>query len=96
MIPILGIRIDRWHVIANPGIACPLTGAEKRVNFEPAYKASYRTSTSGSFGVEYYEEAGPLRKLLPGDERYRVLATPLARVPMDGTVSARAILEAHV
>ncbi len=73
MIPILGIRIDRWHLIANPGIALPLMQAEKRVNFEPAYKASYRTFTSGSFGVEYYEEAGPLWKLLPGDQRYRVL-----------------------
>lgn len=73
LIPILGLRVDRWHLIANPGLARALSGTERRVNFEPAVKASYNTSGKNHFGVEYYEEAGPLRRMLPADQRYRVL-----------------------
>ena len=73
MIPILGMRMDRWHLIANPGLSQALSGSQKKLGFEPAYKVSYRTDRSASVGVEYYEEAGPIRKMLPADQRYRVL-----------------------
>lgn len=74
LIPILGYRLDRWHLVANPGLGRPMSGTPKRrTNFEPAYKVSYRTTTDNQFGAEYYEEAGPLLRMLPGDRRYRVL-----------------------
>ena len=73
LIPILGYRLDRWHLIANPGLSRPMSGPQKRTNFEPAYKASYRTTAANQFGAEFYEEAGPLRRMLTGDRRYRVL-----------------------
>src|SRR5262249_25968949 len=73
VIPILGLRVDRWHLIANPGLSRALSGPARRVNLEWAAKASYQAAGSHHLGVEYYEDAGPLRKLLPAHRRYSVL-----------------------
>ncbi len=71
--PILGIRVDRWHLSINPGVSRALSGAERKTNFEPAAKAAYRAFGSNYFGLEYYLEAGPIRHLLPNGQRSQVL-----------------------
>jgi hypothetical protein len=73
IIPIVGLRADRWHVVANPGINRPLTGADRTTRFEPSAKIAYRTFGKNYFGVEYYLEAGPLRHWLPNDQRDQTL-----------------------
>lgn len=50
LVPILGYRVSRWQLIANPGFSAPLSGAGRTLHFDPAAKAAYR-----EFGVEYYE-----------------------------------------
>ena len=49
------MRLDCLHLIANLGLTQALSGAQRKLSFEPAYKASYGTGTSGSVGIEYYE-----------------------------------------
>ena len=71
--PILGLRVDRWHLSANPGVNRALSGAERKTNFEPAIKAAYRAFGSNYFGLEYYLEAGPIQRLLPNGQRSQVL-----------------------
>ena len=71
--PILGLRIDRWHLSANPGINRAPSGAERRTNFELAAKAAYRAFGTNYFGLEYYLEAGPIQHLLPNGQRSQVL-----------------------
>ncbi len=73
IIPILGLRVDRWHIVANPGIKRAVTGPERSTNFEPAAKIAYRVLGMNYFGCEYYWEAGPLRHWLPRDRQSRVL-----------------------
>lgn len=73
IIPIVGLRIDRWHFAANLGISRPLSGSGRKVNFEPAAKVAYRAFGKNYFGVEYYLEAGPIQHWLPNDQRSQVL-----------------------
>jgi hypothetical protein len=73
LIPILGYRQDRWHVVANPGVTLALTGNARKVNFDPSAKVAYRTFEKNYFGVEYYLEAGPLRRFFPREERTQTL-----------------------
>ena len=70
-IPILGLRQGRWHWIVNPALVRALSGPQRRVNFEPAVKVSYNAFGRHHFGLEYYEEAGPLARLLPTGQRER-------------------------
>ena len=71
--PIIGYRIDRWHFTANPGFEKALSGATRPTGFQPAIKAAYRAFDKNHFGIEYYVDAGPLRRPLPRDEQSRVL-----------------------
>ncbi len=73
VIPILGLRSGRWHIVANPGITRSLSGAERMIRFEPAAKIAYRTGTTDYLGLEYYVEAGPLKHWLPAGEQSRML-----------------------
>lgn len=73
LIPILGYRVDRWHLVANPGLNRAISGSSKETTFEPAAKVAYRAFQKNYFGVEYYVEAGPLRNTLPREEQSRVL-----------------------
>jgi hypothetical protein len=54
VIPIAGVRRGRWHFVANPGITLPLSGAAKKVSFDPAAKVAYRAFGRNDFGLEYY------------------------------------------
>lgn len=73
LIPILGYRTGRWHLVANPGIDKAVSGTARTVNFEPAVKAAYRVEGRNFVGLEYYVDAGPLRHRLPAHEQDRVL-----------------------
>jgi hypothetical protein len=73
MFPIIGWRDALWHLVLNPALSKPLTGNDKRLTFDPAMKVGYRVFGKNYFGFEYFEETGPLKKILPGDQRYRML-----------------------
>lgn len=73
LIPILGYRIGRWHLVANPGVDRPISGASKTWNLSPAGKVAYLVSGKNYLGLEYFVEAGPLRHALPRSEQSRVL-----------------------
>ena len=63
IIPIVGLRLERWHFAANPGIERPLSGRERSATATPAAKAAYLVSGKNYLGLEYYVEAGQSRML---------------------------------
>lgn len=67
--PILGYRAGPWHFIANPGFDVPLSGTERSVIFEPYAKIARRVDEETHVGIEYFAEAGPLRRFWPANER---------------------------
>jgi hypothetical protein len=67
--PILGWRAGDWHLIANPGLDIPLSGPERRAIFEPYAKVARRVAEETQLGIEYFAEAGPLRRFWPANER---------------------------
>ena len=73
VIPILGYRVDRWHLVANPGVDKATSGGSRATNFQPAAKVAYRTFEKNYFGLEYYVDAGPLRNHLSRSDQSRVL-----------------------
>ena len=73
VIPILGYRVDRWHVVANPGADKAISGGSRATNFQPAAKVAYRTFEKNYFGLEYYVDAGPRRNHLSRSDQSRVL-----------------------
>jgi hypothetical protein len=73
IIPIIGLRVDRWHFAANPGISRPLGGSARKIGFDPAAKVAYRVFGNNYFGVEYYLEAGPIQHWLPSNQRSQVI-----------------------
>jgi len=73
LVPIVGLRIDRWHLVGNPSVSRLLSGSARKINFEPAAKVAYRLSGKNYFGLEYYLEAGPIQRWLPNNQRSQVL-----------------------
>ena len=67
--PILGWRTGAWHVVVNPGIDVPLTGPDRHAIFEPYAKVARRVSPWAQLGIEYFAEAGPLRRFWPANGR---------------------------
>jgi len=63
IIPIVGWRVERWHVVANPGFERALTGSGRVVRATPAAKAAYRALASNAFGVELYRDADGARTI---------------------------------
>jgi hypothetical protein len=61
VIPIVGWRSERWHLIANPGFEHALSGGERATRGTPAAKAAYRAFGANAFGVELYREADGAR-----------------------------------
>lgn len=54
LIPILGYRGGRWHLVANPGAEKQLSGSSRATTFEPAAKIAYQAFGWNSFGLEYF------------------------------------------
>ncbi len=73
LVPIVGFRVDRWHFVGNPSVSRFLSGSGRKVNFEPAAKAAYRVAGKNYLGLEYYLEAGPVQRWLPGNQRSEIL-----------------------
>lgn len=73
IVPILGYRAERWHLVANPGVDRAVSGASRSWNLSPAGKVAYLASGRNYIGLEYYVDAGPLRHVLPRREQSRVL-----------------------
>ena len=63
VIPIVGWRTGRWHLVANPGIERGLSGASRATTPTPAAKVAYRAFGGNAFGLEYYRDAGPSHTL---------------------------------
>ena len=60
VVPILGYRSSRWHLIANPTLSLPLSGEGRTLQFQPAAKAAYRTAGGDELGWEFYKESSRL------------------------------------
>jgi hypothetical protein len=65
--------VDRWHFVGNPSISRLLRGTGRKIDFEPAAKAAYRVDGTNFLGFEYFLEAGPVQRWLPGSQRSEVL-----------------------
>src|SRR5262249_25439496 len=64
VIPIVGWRGGRWHVVANPGFELPLSGPAQHTSATPAAKVAYRAWDSvNAIGAELYREADGSRSL---------------------------------
>src|SRR2546428_5003572 len=50
LIPIVGLRVERWHFVANPGIERPLSGTQRSASATPAAKLAYRAFGKNSLG----------------------------------------------
>jgi len=57
VIPILGWRGGRWHLVANPGFERPVSGEQRSTTATPAAKVAYRAWGRNDFGVEYYRDS---------------------------------------
>ena len=56
VIPIIGWRSGRWHLVANPGFERPVSGADRTATATPAEKIAYRAWGKNDFGLEYYRD----------------------------------------
>ncbi|HJV00365.1 MAG TPA: hypothetical protein VJ752_07455 [Burkholderiaceae bacterium] len=73
LVGIFGWRSGPLSLALNPGFDIPLTGDDRAVRFEPAAGLSWHIDKRHAFGLEYFIEAGPLKKLLPRSQRSELL-----------------------
>ena len=67
--PILGYRIGRFHLTANPGLEYSSEGEDQGWGFAPKAKVSYRLSDAHAVGLEYHVDAGKLGDFAPRKKR---------------------------
>lgn len=60
---ILGYRLRRLHLIANPGLEYSAEGEDKGWSFAPKAKIGYRLNGLHAVGLEYHVDAGKLNDL---------------------------------
>ena len=58
--PILGYRVGRVHLIANPGLGYSSEGEDKSWDFAPKAKVAYQLDDANSLGLEYHLDAGKI------------------------------------
>lgn len=73
VLPIIGYRAGRRHFVANPSLNTAISGNNRRIQLDPAANLAYRVADRHHLGVEYYVEGGPLRHLLPRQQRSEVV-----------------------
>jgi len=56
VIPIVGWRAGRWHLVANPGFERPVSGGDRTGTATPVEKIAYRAWSKNDFGLEYYRD----------------------------------------
>jgi hypothetical protein len=72
--PIVGYRDENWLISFNPILDMSLsTNVSRQPNFAPALKMTRKAAEGLHAGLEYYGEYGPLRHLLPANERAHYL-----------------------
>lgn len=72
--PIIGYRDDDWLLSFNPVLDMALSdNVSNKPQFEPGLKITRRVVEGVHAGIEYYGEYGPLRQLLPADQRSHAL-----------------------
>jgi hypothetical protein len=57
IMPIVGWRSERWHLVANPGIERPVSGPAQGSSSTPAAKIAYRAFGRNDYGIEVYRDA---------------------------------------
>ena len=67
--PILGYRIGRIHLTANPGLEYSAEGEDKGWDFAPKAKVAYQLNDLNSLGLEYHLDAGKVGDLAPRSKR---------------------------
>ncbi|MGZ5179537.1 MAG: hypothetical protein ACXWC6_06170 [Ramlibacter sp.] len=55
--PIVGYRVGAWHGTLNGALRTPLSGADRRVTWEPAAKLAREVAARTRLGVEYYVQS---------------------------------------
>lgn len=73
LVGIFGWRSGPLSLTINPGLDIPLTGDDRDIRFEPAAGLSWHIDKRRALGLEYFVEAGPLKKLLPRNQRSELL-----------------------
>lgn len=73
LVGIFGWRSGPLNLALNPGFDIPLTGDDRDIRFEPAAGLSWHFDKRHALGLEYFVEAGPLKKLLPRSQRSELL-----------------------
>lgn len=67
--PILGYRMGRFHLIANPGLGYSSEGEDKGWGFSLKAKVSYRLDDVHAIGLEYHVNAGKFGDFAPRSKR---------------------------
>lgn len=73
LVGIFGWRSGSLNLALNPGFDIPLTGDNRDILFEPAAGVTWHIDKRHALGLEYFVEAGPLKKLLPRNQRSELL-----------------------
>lgn len=71
--PILGYRWSTWHVVVNPSIEMPISGANTKTQFQPSAKLAHTLSPTTQLGLEYFSGWGALSAIRPQRERDETL-----------------------
>jgi hypothetical protein len=69
---VFGYRADGWHLILNPSITVPSTGADQQITFEPSAKVVYQIDMQTEVGLEYFVETGSIAHFLPYQQQYQL------------------------
>jgi hypothetical protein len=70
--PILGVHLGRWDVIVNPILDTAFNGLGK-LEFVPAVRVAWNTSSKLAFALEEYADFGPLEHFEPRDQQSHTL-----------------------
>lgn len=71
--PILGYRWSTWHIVVNPSVEIPLSGLNKKTQFQPAAKIANAINSTRQLGLEYFSSWGALSSVRPQHQRDETL-----------------------
>mgnify|MGYP000196241838 FL=1 len=71
--PILGYRWSTWHFVVNPSVEIPMSGPNKKTQFQPSAKLASSISGTTQLGLEYFSGWGALSAIRPQRERDETL-----------------------
>jgi hypothetical protein len=71
--PILGYRLSTWHIVVNPSFEIPMTGPNKKTQFQPSAKLANGISSTTQVGLEYFSNWGALFAVRPQHARDETL-----------------------